>query len=274
MVYDENMEYYAENDVYLKYYTYGTGYGELNFYTYAYFVQGNTYYIRPYFDDIYELGTMSFVTEYVGESADILTKCSEWPFTTDSDFNDGTSTDSIENHLITKGIDAELGPDGFYHQKLADGTLSDTRIYADFETITDMGFSLKVMIDKKAFDFTVSELGSPAFDSEGYLVYDYFPVDEEGNVSAEPEAKRYTDKNGDPIMKTKYHVDMTARITEIYNQNVIQTEGELKGCIAVDEELAQILQLLMDKYTFRGVANSWQKLCYYYKHIAAPVVVE
>ncbi len=272
LVYDENMKYYAENDGNLKYYTYGTGYGDLNFYTYAYFEKGKTYYIRPYFEDIYETGMMSFVTEYVGESIDVLTKCSEWPFTTDTDFNDGTSTDSIENHLITVGIDAELGADGFYHEKLADGSLSEQFVYVDFTTITDFGFSLKDMIAKTAFDFTVTELGSPAFDSEGYLVFDYYEVDEDGNISEEPIAKRYTDKDGNPIMKSEYHVDMTNRITEIYNEKVIQTEGELKGCIAVNEELAQILQLLMDKYTFRGVANSWQKLCYYYKHVAAPVV--
>ncbi len=272
LVYDGNMEYYAENEEFLKYYTYGTGNSDLNFYTYAYFVKGNTYYIRPYFEDIYEMGTMSFVTEYIGESIDILIKCSEWPYTTDTDFNDGTSTDSIENHLITVGIDAELGEDGFYHEKLADGSLSEQFIYADFATIIDLGFSLRTLIDKDAFDFTVTDLGKPAFDSEGYLLYDYFPVDEEGIVSTEPESRRYIDKDGNPIMKSDLHIDMTARITEIYNQNVIQTEGELQGCIAVDEELAQILQLFMDKYTFRGVANSWQKLCYYYKHVAAPVV--
>lgn len=39
---------------------------------------------------------------------------------------------------------------------------------------------------------------------------------------------------------------------------------ERQGCIAVDEELAKMLQLLMDKETFEGVENSWVKLAYYY----------
>ena len=44
---------------------------------------------------------------------------------------------------------------------------------------------------------------------------------------------------------------------------------ELEGCVAVDAELAALLQMVMDKYSFRGVKNSWTKLCYYYKNLAA-----
>ena len=39
---------------------------------------------------------------------------------------------------------------------------------------------------------------------------------------------------------------------------------ERQGCVAVDENLAVMLQALMDKFTFEGVENSWTKLCYYY----------
>ena len=44
---------------------------------------------------------------------------------------------------------------------------------------------------------------------------------------------------------------------------------ELHGCVLVNEELATILQAIMDKFTFEGVDHSWTKLCYYYKHIGA-----
>ena len=40
---------------------------------------------------------------------------------------------------------------------------------------------------------------------------------------------------------------------------------ELEGCVPVDEELAGMLQLIIDKYSFKGVRNAWTKLCYYYK---------
>ena len=39
------------------------------------------------------------------------------------------------------------------------------------------------------------------------------------------------------------------------------------GCVVVTKELAEILQKLMDKYTFENVDNSWIKLCYYYDHM-------
>ena len=35
-------------------------------------------------------------------------------------------------------------------------------------------------------------------------------------------------------------------------------------------ELADILQALMNKYTFDDVDHSWTKVCYYYQYIGAP----
>ena len=39
--------------------------------------------------------------------------------------------------------------------------------------------------------------------------------------------------------------------------------------MAVTERLAEILQLLMDKYTFENVDHSWTKLCYYYDYLGS-----
>lgn len=270
-VLDADMEFYADYDDNLKYYSYGSGIGDSNFIIYAYFVKGETYYVKPCFDDVYETGMMSFITEYIDETADILTICSVWPFTTDTDFGDD-STPDIENNLVTIGIDAVLGEDGFYHEKYADGTISDKYIYVDIKNFYAFNFSLYQMIEKGAYDFTKTELGYPAFDDEGYLLDYYWEEDENGMVtSPEIKSRRLTDKNGQLIMKTDAYVDKTDRVKEIFDTEVIEAPGtELDGCIPVDEEIRIILQSLMDKYTFRGVEDSWQKCCYYYKHIAAP----
>jgi hypothetical protein len=37
----------------------------------------------------------------------------------------------------------------------------------------------------------------------------------------------------------------------------------------VDAELAELLQMLMDKYTLQGVKDSWVKVCFYYQHLGA-----
>jgi len=57
-----------------------------------------------------------------------------------------------------------------------------------------------------------------------------------------------------------------------YSTLTIKEEGDLYGCIPVDEDLKQLLVMLMDKYGYSreiypGVENQWLKLCYYYQHI-------
>lgn len=58
-------------------------------------------------------------------------------------------------------------------------------------------------------------------------------------------------------------------IDKMMNETTHPDNPELHGCVAVDKELATILQAIMDKFTFAGVDHSWTKLCYYYLHIGA-----
>ena len=65
--------------------------------------------------------------------------------------------------------------------------------------------------------------------------------------------------------------DHTETVRE-YFANIYDSEDEgipsvLYGTVAVNEELGEILQALMDKYTFKDVENSWVKLCYYFEYI-------
>ena len=52
-----------------------------------------------------------------------------------------------------------------------------------------------------------------------------------------------------------------------YYKDIINQPGEKQGCVVVTQRLAEILQMLMDKYTFENVENSWTKLCYYYEYL-------
>ncbi len=76
------------------------------------------------------------------------------------------------------------------------------------------------------------------------------------------------------VLDGKFHgieMDYTALaekyIALMINEDTHPDNPELHGCVAVSEELATILQAIMDKFTFAGVDHSWTKLCYYYKHI-------
>ena len=72
----------------------------------------------------------------------------------------------------------------------------------------------------------------------------------------------------DDVFEGIYHgtgPDLTEEMRGYANKMI--TSGELKGLVPVDARLAEILQLLMDKYTFENVDNSWTKLCYYYRYV-------
>jgi uncharacterized protein YihD (DUF1040 family) len=61
--------------------------------------------------------------------------------------------------------------------------------------------------------------------------------------------------------------DLTAEISAYLSKMYQGSAKERVGCVPVDQKLADLLQALMDKYTFEGVENSWIKLCYYYDHL-------
>ena len=63
--------------------------------------------------------------------------------------------------------------------------------------------------------------------------------------------------------------DYTAEI-RTYVSKMIGGTSERAGCVEVDARLAELLQMLMSKYTFQNVDNAWTKLCYYYQYIGAP----
>ena len=78
----------------------------------------------------------------------------------------------------------------------------------------------------------------------------------------------------DEVLAGKTHgrgQDLTADITAYLEKKIPASEDhpELEGCVPVDARLAELLQALMDKYTFAGVDFSWAKLCYYYQHLGA-----
>lgn len=76
-------------------------------------------------------------------------------------------------------------------------------------------------------------------------------------------------------------VNYTLEMQAIYDANIKYTDDsqtniefdpehpEMQGCVAVNERLGELLQMLMDKYTFPGVDHSWTKLCYYYQYLGS-----
>ncbi len=59
---------------------------------------------------------------------------------------------------------------------------------------------------------------------------------------------------------------MTA-VAKKYLSKMLTSPAERKGCVEVNKELAELLQLLVEKFTLENVDNAWLKLCYYYDKI-------
>ena len=233
-----------------------------NFISYQYYEAGQTYFIRAGFYDIYLFAEITVSYEYIGEELDVLKLCSPGYF---------TSSDDDMSDIISTGIKATLGEDGFYHTE--DATGADNFVYVDFKYLTPIfSHTLEEQLSLNGFNFALDEDGRSIVDEEGYLVGptydedDNLILDEDGNIVYD----RILDDNGDPILAPENIKDYTTFVQEYMAEHMITDEtSELYGCAKVNEEMMKVLQLLMDKYTFAGVENSWLKLCYYYKHIAA-----
>ena len=240
------------------------GNADKNVFIYAYLEANTSYYIDIAFNDMYYVGGFGFKIEYIGESYDYFRALSPGAaFTTTTD-GDGNMT----NNIIAGGVKVVLGDDGYYYNVLPDGTMGTSRIYADFTMFTSIfgDRALYQIIEQGGFDFSKSE--------DDHVAIHYYTNYTEAQLrelwGGQYDAL-YAEYQMDDIKHGVYHgtgKDMTA-LAESYYAKII-TEGDdinIKGCVEVNEELADLLQKLMDKYTFANVENSWVKLCYYYEHI-------
>ena len=254
-----------------------------------YMEAGTPYYIDIAFWDPYEVGTIYYDIEYLGATRQHFRLASPGYFTYDTD-----ATGDAMYHTIAGGIDVVLGEDGYYYEDLGEGKLG-SKLYADFTGITSL-FSnpiasvqaydengnkkvdengepvmVKGMIEMGGFDFSKTEddlyvlgvLEAQGGDPDKAIEYlkGYWGADFES----------YADiYQLDDVLAGKYHgkgEDLTEEISTYLDKMITSGGEEIRGCVAVDERLAEILQLLMEKYTFENVDHSWRKLCYYYDYL-------
>ena len=236
-----------------------------------YMEAGKSYYIDIAFWDYYAKGTIPYDIEYMGATYTVLQLCSPGFFTYDTD-----ATGEAMYDVVAGGIDVVLGSDGYYYEDLGDGK-TGSKIYADFVGLTSV-FDAPIvsvgdvlgLVDKGAFDFSKTE------DDNTVLAY---LAQHDGDVEATDKFLRtewgeeydsYAESYKiDEVYEGIYHGkggDVSEEIRQYAKK--METSGDLKGCVAVDERLGEILQMLMDKFTFEGVENSFIKLCYYYNNIS------
>ena len=178
------------------------------------------------------------------------------------------------NETIAGGIDVALGDDGYYHELRADGTLGSI-VYADFSLPTGMfSHSIDKMIEMGGFNFSLSDTDQMVIAKLNELGGDTAAC---RNYYKELWAEAYEEWEEiyklEEVLAGTYHgegEDLTEAIKEYAAKKIGASENapELEGCVPVDEALAEILQQIMDKYSFKNVDHSWTKLCYYYKSLS------
>lgn len=256
-----------------------------------YMEAGKSYYIDIAFWDPYEVGYIYYDIEFIGSSLQHFRLASPGAFTYDSD-----ATGETMYHVIHGGIKAVLGSDGIYYHDLGNGK-KGSKIYVDFTGVTGIFSSpittvnaynedgtvkkdengnvvkIKGLIDLNGFDFSKTEddlyiigiLNKHNGDKEKTIAELKETWGEEYDVYAE-------EYKLDDVLAGKYHgsgSDETAKIKEYVSKMITSGPKEEIGCVVVTKELAEILQKIMDKYTFAGVDQSWLKLCYYYDDLSA-----
>lgn len=227
-----------------------------------YMEAGKPYYINMAFWDVYATGTINYDVEYIGASHKLFRLCAPGYFTYDTD-----ATGSAMYDVITGGIEPVVKDGKYYDSK--DGSA----IYADFIGLTTVfNNSITEMIEMGGFDFSKSETDGEIL---AYLKQNNNDTEKTDEYLKKLWGEEY-DANAeiyqiDDIFAGRYHGNGDDRTEDIkkYLGKIIKSGDELNGCVVVDEELAEILQELMDKYTFEDVENSWLKLCYYYDYLGA-----
>ncbi len=225
-----------------------------------YMEKGTPYFINMAFWDVYATGIINYDVEYLGASIELFRLCSPGYFTYDSD-----ATGDVMYDIIAGGITPVL-KDGKYYESV-DGSL----IYADFTGSTGVfDRSIMNMIELGGFDFSKTETDGEIL---AYFKQNDYDVDKTIEYLKGLWGEDY-DENVDiyqieDIFEGRYHgngEDYTSEMRE-YAKKIDKSSGERNGCVVVDERLAELLQLLMDKYTFEDVENSWLKVCYYYDYL-------
>lgn len=230
----------------------------------VYLEAGVDYYIDIAYYDVYEVGTINFDIEYESAEMDLLVLASPGFFTYYSDSDTG---------IVAGGINVALGDDGYYHELREDGSLGSI-LYLDMVSYSNI-FNEQCILDlieRGAFDFSLTE-----DDQQIVEYYEYYEALDFNGSDFETCMKEvwgedfdyYWDYyDVDDVLDGYYHgegKDMTD-FMRVY-ANKMYSSGELKNLVAVDEDLAEVLQMLMDKFTFSNVEHSWIKLCYYYQYL-------
>ncbi len=246
-------------------------YGSNNVCMTFYFEAGKEYFIDIAFYDNTQVGTINFKVERLGDSYTQLRYASPAPFTYYVD----PVTGEEQFDLIAGGVTPVYNKDDGYFY------VGNSKLYVDLTLPIITGFfgtnTIEDALEKGLFDFTkvqgYNADGSvnliDAIDANGNIIYDTVVID--GVETRKARILRVKDAEGNDTEIRDYSADVQAYIDNMIradaDESTVSLNDLVAGCVAVDKDLAVILQYLVDKTSFNGVPNAWTKLCYYFEEL-------
>ena len=246
----------------------------------GYMEAGEAYYITIVYHTVEELGSFTFNIKYVAPEFDQFVQASPGPFTFEEGVNGSIGS------TIAGGIDVVLCDDEhceacaeialasgaeegtkYYHSVNPDGTKGYV-LFADFYQYTDTFQSQSILdlIEVNAFNFSASETDIVAYNL--WKRYGEEGLREYWGKSFEENWIAY---QMDDVINGIFHgkgEDRTDVVRQYVEKMLDEAEHpERQGCVAVTEELAEILDMLIHVQVFENVENGFTKFCYYYKHL-------
>ena len=259
-----------------------------NCYMIVYLEAGKDYYIDIAYYDVYTEGTLYYRVERLGGEGHYRFSLASPAYFSTLESVDG----DITGYIISGGIDVVLGDDGIWREKRNDG-ITGSILYADFTMKTPIfSHSLMDMIEMGSFNFSLTEgdqyilkyLELNDYDVEkcdaqlrevwgdSYAEYaEIYQIQDVYNGIYHGDGKDYTE------LARKYaNQVIVAGYNELLGETIAEDDARI-GCVVVTAELAELLQIIMNKYTFMNgvepnqtpIENSWAKLCYYAQYFCA-----
>ena len=278
-----------------------------NVYMMVYLEAGKNYFINIAYGDVYQEGTIRFRIERLGDEGSYRFSLASPSFFTANEDSNGGLTETISGGInveLRDGIWREKRDDGRLGSVIYVDFAGITTIFGD-KPIYSADSTKMDLLKARAFDFRLSEndlyvLNTlDKFDGDVEKTKAHLRAelgDAYGNSyndSYEGDSTEVTGFAVDEVLAGTYHgggEDMTEFVKSYIGKiiklgdtiTVVNADGTGTesytiteendpriGCVAVDEALANVLWKLMDKYTFKGVENSWLKLCYYEQYFCA-----
>ena len=176
------------------------------------------------------------------------------------EFSENEGTREIQEDLLSDVLDE-------YDEKWAEYQLEDVRVGTFHNTDNRTGRDKQAQKCLEIYETQGKDKLKSYWDAE----FDSIVPPEEDNVTDVSEWRFqyfWEYYQMDDVKAGKFHGDLVNNTDKMIAYLALMDNGSIdpqrQGCVAVDRDLAKILDTLVSREVFENVQNGWLKFCYYY----------